>query len=80
MGYTGIFTLKKILPDSGYIIRPDSARLWPIPGIIAEIKRSCDPIYMKQKVKTFVFFYKDALDPDKTYRNSYSPVKISPPT
>ena len=76
MGFTGLFSLDQILPDSGYIIRPESARLWQVPGIITEIKRSCDPnhMFIQKQVKNFVRYYKDALDPTKANRNMYSPV------
>jgi hypothetical protein len=74
MSYNVTVTLQQILPDSGYIIRPQSAWNWLLPGVIAEIKRSCDPIYMQHKISNFVHYYQNALDPKKVGRNVYTPV------
>jgi hypothetical protein len=60
-----VVSLPDIFPKFGVMIRPQSAYLWEMDGVLIESKRSCSPKDTKKKIDRFLRFYENALDRSK---------------
>lgn len=68
MSFTADVKLTDLLPESGYVIRPDIATTWQFNGFLCESKRSCGNQSVDKHIDQLIKFYKGLLEPSSSYR------------
>jgi len=68
MSFTADVKLTDLLPEVGYVIRPEAATSWQFSGFLCESKRSCGNQSVEKHIDQLIKFYNGLLDPSSNYR------------